>query len=135
MFPEKIEVFLRSLGFFGPLAYILIVFISTIISPLGCVFLWPFALLAWGFPLPAVYTSFGAIVGAAANFWIARKFGRPIIEKLITKKGMEIVDMISLKEGLKALFFLRLYVSYAAGLKKIHFIPYFLITIFFSFGI
>jgi len=140
MSSEQIMFFLQSLGFFGPFAYILIVFICTVISPLGSVFLWPFVLLAWGFPLAAIYTSLGAIGGATANFWIARKFGRPIIEKLITKKGMEIVDKISLKEGLKTLLFLRLfpsglfdYISYTAGLTRIHFLPYFLITSFYSF--
>lgn len=139
MSPEEIKVFLESLGFFGPTFYILIVFICTVISPLSSVFLWPFVLLVWGFPLAVIYTTLGAIIGSTANFLIARKLGRPIIEKLISKKGMKMVDMISLKEGVRTLLILRLfpsalfdYVSYAAGLTKMRFVSYFFITSFFS---
>ncbi len=52
---------------------------------------------------------------------------------------MRIIDMISLKEGLKTLLILRLfpsglfdYISYAAGLTKIKFLPYFFVTSFFT---
>lgn len=139
MSPEKIIVFLQSLGFLGPVTYILIVFTATVISPLTSVFFWPAVLVVWGFPAAPIYTILGSVGGAVANYWIARKFGRPVIKKVIGKKGVDLVDKISLEAGIRTLIILRLfsntlfdYISYAAGLIKMNFFPYFLITGFFS---
>lgn len=138
--PEQIKEFLKTTGIWGILVYIFIVLSCTVFSPLTSTFLWPVALMVYGFPAAPIYTVLGSVSGAVVNFWIARKFGRPVIKKLISRKGMDLVDKITFEAGLETLIILRIlptglfdYISYAAGLTNIEFLPYFFITGFLSF--
>ena len=132
---EKIRILIIEAGAWGPLIYILLHLITHIVAPIQGS---PFLILAiaifgkWAF----VYTYFVAVLSSFTNFWISRKLGRDIVVKLAGHEGMQKIDKISEKEGIKALVVMRFFqgfisdfVSYAAGLTSIKFASYYLVSI------
>jgi len=78
---------------------------------------------------------FASLISAVINFGIARRFGRGWVEKLVGKRSMRKVDEFVAHEGREVLILSRLlgfalfdFVSYAAGLTKVAFWDYFMIT-------
>lgn len=117
--------FVNSLGIFGPLAYILLQILQTIVAPIpgnlvggigGFLFGW------WGI----LYTTIGATIGATGVFWISRKFGRGLVEKVVAKDKLEKFDFIIGRKTAPLLFLIFLIpglpddaVCYIAGLTNI----------------
>ncbi len=78
-----------------------------------------------------IYVSMATFLSFIINFYIARKWGRGLVQKFVGQKGMENVDQFSQHYGLVSLFFARMFlggiadfISYGAGLTKISFYPY-----------
>ncbi len=76
-----------------------------------------------------------AMVGAAVCFAIARVYGRPVVEKIVGGKSLEIADRFFKRYGKHAILIARLLpiisfdvVSYAAGLTSMGFIGFFIAT-------
>lgn len=114
---------------FGPWAPIVYIIMFTLV-PLT---LFPDAVLAvaggmiFGVWLGALYTIIGAVCGGILSFFIARHFGRGLVEKLIKHKAQWFDDGVE-KKGFLLIFILRLVplipydvISYGAGLSKIKF--------------
>lgn len=134
---QQIKEFIRSFGILGPIVLIILITATIIISPLVSLPLWFASLALFGFWLTCLFIIISNSIGSAVNFLIAQRFGRPVVAKLIGKKGIEKIDEITEIFGLKMLFITRLfggasadYVSYAAGLTSMKFRPYLLISIF-----
>jgi len=89
---ETVESWAMSLGTFGPLVIIGVIILETVIAPIpgtiipiviGVLYgVWPGILYAW----------IGNIIGSTIAFWIARKFGRPIIERIVKSHKIEKFD-------------------------------------------
>lgn len=133
---ERIDIpalsaWFRDLGFLGAILYM----IAYTIRPL---LFFPAAVLTlfggytfgafWG----TLYDVIGAGTGALLSFWIARKFGRNSVEKLLRGKKIANVDDRIEKNGFMVILYLRLTpmpfdaINYGAGLSKIRlrsFIP------------
>lgn len=122
---ERIEVFVAGFGRFAPLAYILLLALSVVISQVPNV---PLAIAAgmlfgtfWG----GLYSIFGGMIGAAACFFIARFLGITFIKRLIGKipcftencKEKHLVLLVFLSRLFP--FFSFDLVSYCAGLTNI----------------
>jgi uncharacterized membrane protein YdjX (TVP38/TMEM64 family) len=123
---------------FGPLAAVVSAFLmifQSIVAPLpafvitfanGLLFGWVFgAILSWS----------SAMAGAILCFYLAKFLGRPVVEKLVTKKALQWWDHFFEKYGKHAVFIARLLpivsfdlVSYAAGVTSISFWPFFWAT-------
>lgn len=124
--PEKFTNWLSSFGPFVILIYAILQPVTIIIAPIGGFFMY-IAVIAifkpfWGLVLVYCVTTPSYIV----NFYLAKRYGRPIVEKLIGKKGMSEVDKYTDQAGLPTLIFLRIfqaglfdYISYGAGLTDI----------------
>jgi uncharacterized membrane protein YdjX (TVP38/TMEM64 family) len=122
---EEVTSIVHAWGIFGPLVFIILQAIQTIIAPIplsatgivgGFVFGW------WG----VLWTTIGSIIGFWVIFWLARKFGRKFIEKIIRKELIDKFDYITKKRGTFVLFLIFLLpglpddvVGYIAGLTKI----------------
>lgn len=132
---ETIKLLIIRAGFWGPLVYILLHLITHIVAPIQGS---PFLILAiaifgkWAI----IYTYIVVVMSSFTNFWLSRKFGRGIVVKLVGHDGMQKIDKISEKEGVKALIIMRFFqgfisdfVSYAAGLTSIKFSTYYLVSI------
>jgi len=75
--------------YYGVLIYIFIATVSIVIAPVSSMPLIPFASLVWGWKLAALYSIIGWTLGETITFWLARKYGKPIIKKLISLKEVE----------------------------------------------
>jgi len=134
---EQIKEFIRSFGILGPIVLVVLITATIIISPLASLPFWFASLALFGYWPTCFYIVISNSVGSAINFLIAQKWGRPVVAKLVGKKGIEKIDGVTEIIGLKMLFIARLiggasadYVSYAAGLTAMKFRPYLIISIF-----
>lgn len=134
---EQIKAFIRSFGILGPIVLVVLITTTIVISPLASLPFWFTGLALFGYWQTCFYIIISNSVGSAINFLIAQKWGRPVVAKLVGKKGIEKIDGVTEIIGLKMLFIARLfggasadYVSYAAGLTAMKFRPYLLISIF-----
>lgn len=123
---------------FGPLAAVvsgLLMVFQSVIAPLpafvitfanGLLFGWLFgAILSWS----------SAMLGAVLCFYLAKFLGRPIVEKIVTKKALDWWDQFFAKYGKHSIFIARLVpivsfdlVSYAAGVTSVSFWQFFWAT-------
>lgn len=81
---EKLEIFIKSLGVWGPIVYVSLYTIITI----TCISVLPLTLaggLIFGATLGIFYTIIGASCGLSISFLIARYFAREIIERRFGK--------------------------------------------------
>jgi uncharacterized membrane protein YdjX (TVP38/TMEM64 family) len=131
---EKIQHFILRYGYFSWLMYIGVLLI-TILSPLPDT---P-VVLAGGFifgPYIAIpLTIIGQLLGATADFYLARKLGRNFVTKKFPK-ATATLNAYSHSLGWQTVFLMRLtptlsfdILSYAAGLSTIRYKPYILATL------
>lgn len=122
---ERLIEIVNSWGIFAPLAYLLLQVAQTVFAPIpgnvvgfigGAVFGW------WGVLL--------TVIGSALGFWIvfaiSRKFGRPLVEKIIKKENLDKMDFVIGKNAPFVLFIIFLIpglpddvVAYIAGLTDV----------------
>jgi uncharacterized membrane protein YdjX (TVP38/TMEM64 family) len=133
---DEIKAFIRSFGLLGPLVITALITLTIIISPLASLPFWLASLALFGSLQTCLFIYAAHCAGSAINFKIAQRWGRPVVGKLVGKKGIEQIDEVTALIGLKLLFLARLvggssadYVSYAAGLTSMKFKPYFLISV------
>lgn len=133
---EAIESFIKNAGPWAPIVYILTHQISYVIAPIS-----GFPFLIVGFYLfgktLVIYTYFVVVIGATINFWIARKWGRPLVAKFAGQGSLEKIDHFSKEYGVITLIALRILqggigdlASYAYGLTPMKFSTYITITVF-----
>ena len=123
---------------FGPMAAVVSAFLmvfQSIIAPLPA-FVITFANgLLFGWVYGAILSWSSAMLGAILCFYLAKFLGRPVVEKLVTKKALGWWDSFFDKYGKHAVFISRLLpivsfdlVSYAAGVTSISFWQFFWAT-------
>lgn len=121
---ELIEI-VGNLGPLGPLAYIALQILQTVVAPIpgnvvgaigGLLFGW------WGI----LWTTIGATIGAGLVFWVSRKFGRTLVEKIVKKESLDKFDFVIGKRASFILFLIFLIpglpddiVCYIAGLTDV----------------
>jgi len=132
---EPVKAYILS---FGPLAAIVsfsLMIAQSVAAPFPAflITLANAALFGWQRGAALSWTS--AMAGAALCFGLSRLFGRGLVEKLTGKAALESIDGFFLKYGAWSIGLARLLpfvpfdpVSYAAGLTKMRFWPFFLAT-------
>jgi len=135
---EEIRIFINQTGIFAPIVFILILLITLIIAPFSGTPIMYAGYFAFGQKV-VVLATIATWVSFIINFWIARKWGRKIVEKLIGRENIAKVDKLTKNYGIVTLIFLRIFqasvgdfVSFAAGLTNMKFTSYFLTSIFAS---
>jgi uncharacterized membrane protein YdjX (TVP38/TMEM64 family) len=71
-------------NFWGPLAYIILAFLSVVVAPLTVAPFIPIASVFFGPFLAAIYSILGWFLGSLVDFQIARHVGRPILKKFVS---------------------------------------------------
>ncbi|OGM27707.1 hypothetical protein A3D00_00430 [Candidatus Woesebacteria bacterium RIFCSPHIGHO2_02_FULL_38_9] len=127
--------FIKQHPFWGIFIYFIFMIISTIVVPIPSVPLWPVAIYLYGFWLAFALSAIGTIVGATINFVIAKKFGKPIVIKMISHKLYEEINHLVNIENTKMFFLIRVFgnnyfdtISYIAGLSRLSLKSYLLVT-------
>lgn len=125
------EEFTRWLANFGPfiiLVYVLLQFTAVVFAPLGGSFLLIAMIALFGPEVAITLAYFVATPAYLVNFYLGRRYGRPLVEKVIGKTALEKMDHYIQDAGLTMLIILRLlqsgsfdYLSYGFGLTKIPF--------------
>lgn len=138
---ENLQRFIEDAGPWAPLVYISLKAITYIFAPLTS---GPIQIIAgtlfgniW---LGVLYTLIGEVIGGSVSFWIARKFGRSFIRRLVGDAAMNQIDTfyekrmggwVSLVVARIILFSVWDFLSYAAGLgESVSFRTYALVSIF-----
>jgi uncharacterized membrane protein YdjX (TVP38/TMEM64 family) len=122
---DEVVDWVRALGVFGPLAFMLLQALQTIVAPIpgnvtgavgGFLFGW------WG----VLWTTIGAALGFFVVFWLSRKFGRTLVEKIVKKEMLDKFDHLTRVRGTFVFFLIFLIpglpddvVAYVAGLTSI----------------
>jgi len=136
---ETLQKLMKDAGPLAPIIYIALKAITYVFAPLTS---GPIQIIAaplfgnvW---LGTLYTVIGEVLGGSLNFWIARRFGYPIVARLLGKKGMQQVEDLSqsyinnwiyLAFARLILFGIWDFLSYAIGLaKSVRFSTYVLIS-------
>jgi uncharacterized membrane protein YdjX (TVP38/TMEM64 family) len=121
---DEIKNFIRDAGALGPIVYILLQIAQVVVAPIpgqvvgivgGYLFGW------WGFLLSMI----GGCLGYYIIFKIARRFGRPLVERIFKKEQIKKFDYVTESKGpflLFLIFVLPLFpddmICYLAGLTK-----------------
>lgn len=123
---ERVRVWIAGFGAWGPLALIGMIVVQTVLS------VSPISLLAvagayvFGFWAGALYAFIGMGIGSSLNMILGRRFGRPLVDKLIDPKSMATFDRFTQQRG--PIFFLVIFIMpwvpddlacYAIGLSHL----------------
>jgi uncharacterized membrane protein YdjX (TVP38/TMEM64 family) len=99
--PERFQATIQGLGAWAPVAYVLAEIAQVVVPPIpGSVFP-PVASAVFG-PLPALLlTMTGTTIGSAIVFALARKWGRPLLERIVDASTIDrYARVISARGGL-----------------------------------
>lgn len=132
---EKVIAYIRSFGVYAVIVSFLLMMFQSLAAPLPA-FLITFSNAAiFGWWQGAILSWTSAMAGAALCFYIAKILGRDAVEKITSKFALDSVDAFFEKYGKHTILICRLlpfvsfdYVSYAAGLTSMAFVPFFAAT-------
>ncbi len=123
---DQLQATISSWGIFAPLLYILLQITQTVVAPIpGQVVggIGGYLFGGWGI----LWTSIGTLIGCWIVFRVARRFGRPLLEKIFKKSAIAKFDfIINAKSASLILFAIFLLpgfpddiICYIAGLTKL----------------
>ena len=136
--PQTVR-FINNVGPWGPVVVVAYVVATHVFAPLAGSPMFFVSATVYGMRDSIIYFFIGGLFSSAINFWIARKYGRKWVVKLAGKHAMDDIDNFAEVGGVQILFYARLFgvslfdfISYAAGLTKVSFKTYYLITVVLS---
>ena len=132
---DMIIGYIRSYGIYAVVISFILMMFQSILAPLPA-FLITFANAAiFGWWQGAILSWTSAMAGASLCFYIAKILGRDAVEKLTSKFAMDSIDGFFQKYGKHTIVICRLlpfvsfdFVSYAAGLTSMSFLPFIIAT-------
>ncbi len=131
---SEIQGIIETAGIWAPLIFILSKASTMIFAPLSGSPLYPLAGALFGLTNGFIYIVIGDAIGAVVSFYISRLLGRNFVEKFARGNIQSIDKVLGFMENHKGFFITRVcfaalpeIASYAAGLTRIKFVPFFLI--------
>lgn len=117
--------YLGSFGVWGPIVSMALMVLQALAAPLPA-FVITFAnAWIWGWAWGALISWTGAMIGAVICFYLAKLFGRPLVERMVGVKPLSMSDKFFERYGKYAVLIARLIpvisfdlISYAAGLTS-----------------
>ena len=132
----EIEEWIDGFGVWGPIIYIAVFAISMLFAPVPTAPMPLVAAAVFGPLLGFIYTLGATAIGSTICFWVARRLGRPMLQRLTSPTVLDKIDSLGERLGIRLLIALRLfpvagmdYVSYAAGLTQMRFATYIIISV------
>jgi uncharacterized membrane protein YdjX (TVP38/TMEM64 family) len=126
-----IEKTALSLGWLGYLFLLLVIICSQVFAPISGTAFYLIGIKLYGFGTLMIIFYFSSVMSAAISFYIARRWGRRIVVKLVGTKSMDHIDSIAethdtylLVIGRTLGFFFFDFISYALGFTTISFKKY-----------
>lgn len=125
-FSNKYSVEINNLivpaNIYGIFVYLILVIIAVVIAPLDTLPLMPIAVAIWGPLLTAFLTIIGWTAGSSIAFWIARRFGKKLVCRIVNVCKLEEFELKLADQNIFWLIILaRIFlpvdiISYAIGL-------------------
>jgi uncharacterized membrane protein YdjX (TVP38/TMEM64 family) len=138
--PESVQHRVAGFGVWAPLVYVVALAVTVVVTPIPSLPLDIAGGLAFGLWKGTAYILLASMFGATADFYIARVFGRGLLERHLKPSVLSLIDSLAERIGGKALFVMRIeplfnykWVSYAAGLTSMPFVVYAVATLLGSF--
>ena len=135
-YDTEIRSMVMSNGYAGAGMYVLLTTMSVVIAPISTLPLIPLAAGIWGWFIAGILSIIGWMLGAQIAFMLARVFGKPFIQRIISlDKLNEYESRIPEKNMFWTVVLLRIIrpvdiLSYALGLfSKIRSFPFFMATL------
>lgn len=132
---DGLRVFILSYGIWAPVTSIALMTVQSMVPLVPGLAITFTNAWIFGWEYGALYSWIGALAGAAVDFGIARWYGRPVVEKFVRPKYLDLTDQFFKRHGVLAVFLTRLtpvipfkVISYGAGLTAISFRQYSLAT-------
>ncbi len=115
-----------NLGILGIFLFIVIMGIQGLLVPIPSEVVLLAAGMIWGWFLGGIMGIIGSMAAASLCYYISKRGGRPLAEKFVGKKTIDIADEFIQKHGIKAIIITRFIpfipfdvISYTAGLVDI----------------
>jgi len=131
----ELRLYILSYGGWAPVAAIALMAIQSAVPLVPGLAITITNAWVFGWEYGAIYSWVGALLGALLDFGIARWYGRPCVEKLISPRYLDVSDRFFQRHGVLAVFITRLtpvipfkVISYGAGLTTIPVWQYLLAT-------
>lgn len=121
LYEQDIKLLIND-GLLGMLGYVLITILAIVLAPISTLPLMPVASMLWGWKLAGILSIIGWVIGSQIAFTLARKYGKPLIEKFLSLERLKDFEKtLPEKNIFWVLVFLRMTVpvdilSYAVGL-------------------
>uniref|UniRef100_A0A7C4AKD5 TVP38/TMEM64 family membrane protein n=1 Tax=Thermodesulfovibrio aggregans TaxID=86166 RepID=A0A7C4AKD5_9BACT len=123
---EKLKIFIKSLGSFGFIGFILIQAFQVVAAPIPGEVTGLLGGYLYGTVIGLFLSTVGLTLGSVIAFLLGRIFGRPFIERVVDPMILNKFDYLLHHKGLFIVFFLFLlpgfpkdYLSYFLGLSKL----------------
>lgn len=102
--PGRIEGLIARLGPFGPLAIIALQVAQVLVAPIPGQVVGLASGYLYGVWLGTLYSMAGLTLGSYLAVWLVRRWGRPLIERLLAEQTLARVDRFSERLGVPLLF-------------------------------
>lgn len=103
---ERVKGFLDSLGPLSFAGFILLQAIQVIAAPIPGEVTGFLGGFLYGTALGLVLSTIGLTVGSFINFWLSKTFGRPLVDKFVSKETIERYDYLLHHKGAFLIFLL-----------------------------
>ncbi|MEZ4662693.1 MAG: VTT domain-containing protein [Caldilineaceae bacterium] len=87
--PTAMQAFIAALGWWGPLALIALNILQIVIAPIPGYAVYLIAGYLYGAFWGGVWGSLGLLLGSMCAMFVARRLGRPLVERLIDSKTLK----------------------------------------------
>lgn len=135
--PAHIEAITREAGWFGRPIVGLILLLTQVFAPLSGTPVMLAGIKLYGYPQAMGLLYASCMLSSVINFWIARRYGRTIVRRLVGRNALQKIDELSGLNERALLISARVLgysffdlISYAVGLTPIAFGKYFAYTAF-----
>lgn len=132
---DELKEYIVSFGVIGPIISICILILQCMIAPLPLSIIVFANSYVYGWQVGSIISCIGTLIGSCISFFISRIYGRPIAEKFVSSRILDLCDRVFNKYGKKIVYASRLLpfisfdgFSYAAGLTKMSFKYFFWAT-------
>lgn len=134
---ENIRNLLAKTGFFAPLVFVVVQIVQVVIAPISHYMIQIAGGIIFGFWLGGALNYIGSTIGSIIVFLLARKYGKPLVNKIVNKRIMSKYESAIQKMGpfgLFLIYFLPIFpddeIIYLVGLSKMKFKDFLGATLF-----
>ncbi|MFP4523707.1 MAG: TVP38/TMEM64 family protein [Candidatus Woesearchaeota archaeon] len=90
--PGRVESLVASAGVLAPLVVVLLIVVEVVLAPVPGTAIMVASGYAFGPWLGSLYSYLGNVLGSLLAFWLARRFGRSFVERLLSRDAVSRYD-------------------------------------------